>query len=307
MFNTDNSVFGFFAWWKQGLLNPFPKTQVTREVLSVVDNALCDSEGNKLSQENIDQLQTRSNLYLFVAKQKVMSRGISDAQKGLPLARVAEEVLPFNASELFIAQSDDEHIHFVIRSELDDQLRIFEASGLSCTGVAFDFLEDRLFVELDNQTLVGNAPIPRFLMLAVLVLLIGIVASALFISDAENQKEKTLEYQLTKLRQQASVMHRDARQTSSIDALLTTRDAKQVFAALRSIAELLPEKAIVDQLILSENDLLIDASAVSATQVQANLDSSKAFAASEFITTISRSSKEDRERFRLKLSISEVR
>jgi hypothetical protein len=308
MFNTDNSVFSFLAWWKQGLLNPLPRAKVSRVVLLVVDHVLCDSSGKKLSQQSIDQLQGESKLYLLAASKKVMSKGISEAQRGLPLWLVAEEILPFNASELFIAKSDDgDHIHFVVRSDLDLQLRIFEASGLGCSGVAFDIPGRRQFVALDSQALRGTARVPKLRLAGLILVTVGIVAGAGVMSYAAGQKQEALDYQLTQLKQQVSILQGDGSQTHSIADKIKTRDAKQVVSALKAIAESLPEEAIIDQLILSDNDLVIDASALSATQVQANLDSSQAFQASEFITTISRSTTEDRERFRLKLSINEVR
>ncbi len=312
MSHTDNPVLGFFAWWKQGLLSPLPKAEVVRVVLTVVDNVVCDSAGQTLNQGEIDQLGKSADLYLFVAPEKVMSRRIFDAQKGLSLSAIAEEVLPFDASELIVAldvaQGDDQdQLHCIVRSELVEPLSICKVSGLVCSGVAFDVSEQRLFARLDDQPLVSEAKIPKYSLLALLLLVIGLLISTAYLSRSESQKSKALASQLSQLREQVHGAQADGVTTKSIKQLIETRDAEQIIATLTAIAESLPEAAIVDQLILSDNELVIDANAVSATQVQANLDSSGAFEASEFISTISRSASDDRERFRLKASISEAR
>jgi uncharacterized protein VirK/YbjX len=154
---------------------------------------------------------------------------------------------------------------------------------------------------------VSEPKIPKYSLLALLLLAIGLLTSFAYLSHSESQKSKALAEQLSQLRQQVSDEQVNGVATESIKPLIETRDAEQIIVTLTSIAESLPEAAMVDQLILSGNELVIDASAVSATQVQANLDSSGAFEASEFITTISRSASDDRERFRLKASISEAR
>lgn len=312
MSHTDNPVLGFFAWWKQGLLSPLPKADVIRVVLTVVDGVVCDSAGQALNQGEIDQLGKSADLYLFVAPEKVMSRRIFDEQKGLPLSAIAEEVLPFNASELIVAldvaQGDDQdQLHCIVRSELVEPLSICKVSGLVCSGVAFDVSEQRLFARLDDQPLVSEAKIPKYSLLALLLLVIGLLISSAYVSHSESQKSKALTGQLSQLREQVSGEQVNGAVTKSIKQAIQTREAEQIITTLTAIAESLPEAAIVDQLILSGNELVIDANAVSATQVQANLDSSGAFEASEFITTISRSANDDRERFRLKASLSEAR
>lgn len=312
MSHTDNPVLGFFAWWKQGLLSPLPKADVIRVVLTVVDGVVCDSAGQALNQGEIDQLGKSADLYLFVAPEKVMSRRIFDEQKGLPLSAIAEEVLPFNASELIVAldvaQGDDQdQLHCIVRSELVEPLSICKVSGLVCSGVAFDVSEQRLFARLDDQPLVSEAKIPKYSLLALLLLVIGLLISSAYLSHSESQKSKALTGQLSQLREQVSGEQVNGAVTKSIKQAIQTREAEQIITTLTAIAESLPEAAIVDQLILSGNELVIDANAVSATQVQANLDSSGAFEASEFITTISRSANDDRERFRLKASLSEAR
>jgi hypothetical protein len=316
MSHTDNPVLDFFAWWKQGLLSPLPKAEVIRVVLTVVDNVVCDSAGQALNQGEIDQLGKSADLYLFVAPEKVMSRRIFDAQKGLLLSAIAEEVLPFDASELIIAldvaqgddQGDDQdQLHCIVRSELVDPLSVCKATGLVCSGVAFDVSDQRQFARLDDQPLVSEPKIPKYCLPALLLLVIGLFSSSAYLSHSESQKSKAITGQLSQLREQVSGEQVNGAVTKSIKPLIETRDVEQIITTLTSIAESLPEAAIVDQLILTGNELVIDANAVSATQVQANLDSSGAFETTEFITTISRSASDDRERFRLKASLSEAR
>jgi hypothetical protein len=273
---------------------------------------VCDSAGQALSQGDIEQIDKDADLYLLIAPEKVMSRRIADAQQGLPLSAIAEEVLPFDASELIVTSAvaqgqDQDQLHCIVRSELVDPLSLCKASGLVCCGVAFDESEQRLFARLDDQPLVSEPKIPKYPLLALMLLAVGLLTSSAYLSHSESQKSKALAEQVSQLRQQVSNEQVNGVATKSLKPLIEMRDAEQIIASLTSIAESLPEAAIVDQLILSGNELVLDASAVSATQVQANLDSSGAFEASEFITTISRSGSDERERFRLKANISEAR
>lgn len=321
MSHTDNPVLAFLAWWKRGLLSPLPKVEAIRVAVTLIDDVVCDTAGQALSQSDIEQLVKDADAYLMLSPENVMSRGISDAQKGLPLSDIAEEVLPFDASELIItsalSQADkQEQLHCVVRSELFDPLSVCKASGVICCGVAFDLPEQRLFARLDDQPLARAPRISKYWGVALVLLVLGLLASSAYLSQSASQQNKALREQLSQLGQRleggqgagAQVSSAQLKQAAinSIKQNVDTRDAEQIIAALRSIAESLPEAAVVDQLIISGNELVIDASALSATQVQANLDASGAFEASEFISSISRSASNERERFRLKANISEA-
>ena len=321
MSHTDNPVLTFLAWWKRGLLSPLPKVEAIRVAVTLIDDVVCGATGQALSQSDIEQRVKDADVYLLLSPESVMSRGISDEQKGLPLSDIAEEVLPFDASELIItsalAQADkQEQLHCVLRSELFDPLSVCKAGGIICCGVAFDLPEQRLFARLDDQPLAHAPRVSKHWGLAIVLLVLGLLVSSAYVSHSASQQNQALSMQLSQLKQRLEGGQNTGAQVSSaqfkqaainsIKQNIGTRDAEQIMAALRSIAESLPEDVVVDQLILSGNELVIDASALSATQVQANLDASGAFEASEFISSISRSASNERERFRLKASISEA-
>ncbi|MFT6406810.1 MAG: hypothetical protein ACJAQ6_000220 [Arenicella sp.] len=313
MSNTDNAAFVFFAWWKQGLLNPLPKRQALETVLSVVDKLLCDASGRALSQSEIDQIKIDqcnrgAEIYLLAPTEKVMSRRISDPQKGLPLSLIAEEVLPFEASELIIALgADEKHIHAIVKSELSTQLTVFAANDVLYSGVAFDLAERLVFAQQSTGPMPISRPVSKAWVTVIMLIVTSLAASMLFVSHSERQKRAVLSQQLKQLRLQTGGVIVDRRQANSLIAQIQPRGAEQVALTLTSVADALTESAIIDQLILSGNQVVIDASAENAIQVQANLDALGAFESTEFVTSISRSPSQNQERFRLKATIRERR
>ena len=308
MSNTVNTAFRFFAWWKQGLLNPLPKARSVQIVLSVLDNVLCDATGQTLTASEIDFCKKGADIYLLAPTEQVMSRRIPDAQHGLPLSDIAEEVLPFDASELIVTLSVDQtYIYSIVKSGLSDQLSVITSNDLICCGIAFDVLGQFVFAQQRGDSRVSNKRAQITVFATIVLMFSGLVVSYLYVLHSEDQKRQSLSQQLKQLTLETAGMHLDNSQTGSVIAQIELRGAEHLAFALTSVSGALTEATIVDQLILSGNELLLDASAESATQVQANLETSGAFKSTEFVTTISRSPGQEYERFRLKAIIMEVR
>ena len=308
MSNTVNAAFRFFAWWKQGLLNPLPNARSVKTVLSVLDDVLCDATGQALTASEIDYCKKGADIYLLAPTEQVMSRRISDAQHGLPLSDIAEEVLPFDASELIVTLSvDQEYIYSIVKSELSDQLSVLTSNDLICCGIAFDVVGPFVFAQQRGDSRGSNKRAQITLLATIVLMFSGLVVGSLYVPHSEGQKRQGLSQQLKQLTLETAGMNLGNGQAGSVVAQIELRGAERVALALTSVSGALTEATIVDQLILSGNELLLDASAESATQVQANLEASGAFKSTEFVTTISRSPGQEYERFRLKAIIMEVR
>jgi len=313
--STNTTIRRFFSWWMQGLMSPLEnlapkvvsriasKAKYAPTILSSNGANLVDLRGVVMRESDISKLKNFDGVYLLAPESKVMSRHISDAQRGLPLSRIAEEVLPFDASELFFASdSKEEHLYTIVRSELSSQIDTIEAHGLSILGVAFNNSAEPVFFNFPEEiSLVSRSRSIKLWSSSALLFSLLPIAAIIFLSHLEEKKQSVLNDELAQLRQQLA--RTPSMIDGSLEAQLEIRDAANIRSTLTSVAQALTESAQLDQLILTIDELVLDASASSASQVQANLDGSGAFESSEFVTSISRNNNDALERFRLKLSL----
>ena len=273
-----------------------------RRVLMVTaESGLIDLAGRKLNESDISGFKS-ADVYLLAPSDKVLSKRITDSQKGLPLAQIAEEVLPFSASELVFASSaNQENIYTIVRAEISAQKAAIEAQGLRLVGVAFSDGDEFVYTNQFAQEPAIAKRVSKVWLASALLASLIIVAGVAFLFHLETQKQNQLREELAQLQQQL-----DASPSNSTGLAATQvemRDAAEVASTLKSLANSLTESTELDQLILTSDELVLDASSNSATQVQANLDQSAEFGSSEFVTSISRSANDASERFRLKLSL----
>ena len=306
---TENKIPHFLEWWQQGLTKPLPIARAEPVVLQIDGDNLCDLSGQKLSDKQLKNLRESEGVYLLAPQHKVISKRISSSQKGLLLQLIAEQVMPFDASELVLAcDGAKQNIHAIVKADMAHQFRVTAASGLDVIGVAFTDGTDVLLSSDFNAGNVGNidlSPSKRRALLVWLSIIVITLSAPLagfaYMSHCEILRADTLRDELGHL--QAELEVSQARSISALPTPTKGRDAANVTASLKSLTNALSEQARVVYLILSADQLVIDANAKSATQIQANVDASGAFVASEFVTTISRSASDDTERFRLRISL----
>ena len=309
---TENKISHFLAWWKQGLTKPLPIAKAAPVVLRIDGENLCDLSGQKLSDAQLNKFRECKGVYLLAPQHKVISKRISSSQKGLRLRLIAEQVMPFDASELVLAcDHPKDNIHAIVKADLAHQLSVIAASGLEIIGVAFTDGEDLLFARdfnAGNEGGIDIAASQRRALLAwlgaIVITLSAPIAGFAYMSHYEILRADKLRDQLGQLHADLAVSQR--RSISAMPTQTKQRDAANVAASLKSLTNALSEQTRVGYLIFSADQLVIDASAKSATQIQANLDASDAFAASEFVTSISRSASDNAERFRLQISLREA-
>jgi hypothetical protein len=279
---------------------PTPKTQVT--ILSVVGERMHDVNGEPFGAAELKELKSGRNIYLLAPSESVMSKPLDDGRNGLPLTLVAEEVLPFEAAELIIARDHQEDTIFAIeKSELTDQRQMIDASGLALAGIAFRHGVEFVLAEEQPRTAFENQKTVRTLLVALLVIGILFFSTLGLLSRVESQRQAVLADQLNRL--QAELNSQPSNSERRLLEKVKIRSAADIVSLLSPLADSLTEKVVVDQLIISGNELLIDAKAPSATQVLANIEASGVFESSEFVTSISRSTSENLERFRLKINV----
>ncbi len=321
---TQNTLQHFFTWWGQGLVNPLPLPSRIPTTISVESGEVHHAFGAKLSAIEVEALKMSDEVYLLVPSSKLISKRIPESQKSLPLSRIADDALPFEISELLICfDQREENILAIVRAELALQYAAVESLGLTIAGVAFDDEGKLLYANEHFESahgesahgesahgagkpagklISGKALMLGFLM--TLLLITVFIAGFAFLSHNESLRASELGEQAEKLKAQLGLAK--VQPIESFATQIEIRDASVVASYLTALAASLTETVSVDQLILMDNELLIDASAISATQVQANLDAFAVFDSTEFITSISRSTSEGTERFRLKVRLQEA-
>ncbi len=305
----ENKALRFLAWWKQGLANPLPTLTAPAMTVLVDNHVLCDSSGRALSATDIERCQKADGVHLIAPSQRVISKRVSDSQRGLPLSLIAQEVLPFDVSELFLACDEGQaNIKAIVRSDLVAEQGVLKENGLNMVGVAFKDGDVLCFSNNrpdDQFTVDGARTASQRVSMIWPVLLVSLMLVPLvtfsYWSYKEARNVSALNKELSEL--QARLIPSQAQPASSPLKQVELRDGDSVASVLASFTWSLGANAAVSQLILSDTQLLVDASADSATGVQAGLDASGAFESSEFVTSISRSAGDDIERFRIKVNL----
>jgi len=243
-----------------------------------------------------------------------MSKRITESQKGVPLGELAEEVLPFKQHELVLARDSGETtLLAVLKSDMSADVELAQEQGARALSVAFDLDGQLIFtggVLLDE--LLESAPRNgqtimhlKTKMITAFVIL-GIFGLGFAINKAlsvETERQIKLRQELRQLQS-----HIDATQLVSEKAIserIKIRSATDLSETLSSLTSSLTDTTVLSQVILSGDELIIDARSDSATQVQAQLDASGAFAMTEFVSSISRNVADGSERFRLKATVKD--
>ena len=141
----------------------------------------------------------------------------------------------------------------------------------------------------------------RFLHGLILVGVATLVVAASFASRIESQRHERLGLEFDQV--QTKLTLAQSQMQNSFEESIEIRDANHALLILNAIANSLTESTVLDQLILLEGEVIVDAAAQSATKVQSKLDDSEVFLSSEFVRSISRSADGGAERFRLKAEI----
>jgi len=300
----------FFSWWKQGLMYPLAGliNHATSKpiVLSIVDGALADHTGATLNNTQISRM-TGCSVYLLAPNEQVMSKRVPDASKDLSLSQLVEQILPFNADELVVTSDPkNDTIYAILSADISDQQSEIEAKGINVIGLAFASANEYLYSDQFKSRNTGsnlNSHSGRLGWLAALLAISVPIAGMMFLSHTETEKHRELKDKLAQL--ELGLQSIESTSINFPPEKLTIRDSSQVKSNLQSLASALTASTRLDQLILSTEELVLDASATSATKVHANLDKSDAFGSSEFVSSISPSTDNTVERFRIKARLKE--
>ncbi len=310
MLVNQQLILRFLSWWKQGLTYPFAglfnRAASKPVILSIVDGQLADHTGATLSSTQISSMKGQ-RVYLLAPNERVMSKRVSDAAKGLSLTQTVEQILPFNADELVLASDPkNDTVHAILVADISDQRSEIEATGMNVIGLAFAAGNKHLYSEQFKSPNTGSNLSNNSARLGWLAALLAIslpIAVMLLLSHTETEKHAKLEDELAQFALRSLSNDSDSIKMPAEE--LTIRSSLHVKSSLQSLASALTESTRLDQLILSTDELVLDASARSATKVHANLDKTDAFGSSEFVSTISRSTDNTVERFRIKVRLKE--
>lgn len=306
------------------------KRAVKRTVLSFSsDGEFYDQSGQLLDGARLSGLADNSEVCLLVPSELTMSRALNQQHKGLSPANIAEQILPFSAAELIYVLDDDEQkVHVAVAAEMHVAHQALLAHGVKLSGLAFlaednsgqerlcvtqelsSFLVDQASNEHNDQAENKLKPIQiRAFFLALTPLIICLIVSAVSSYWLSEQKQE-----LSRLNAAYSELVGDQTRNQAqlflpiedLSSRLSLRQAEGLSAErlredLRSMARNISESAELSQLIISPAEIILDASAKSASELQAQLDESKVFESTEFVSSISQSKDGESERFRLKL------
>ncbi|MFT5610080.1 MAG: hypothetical protein ACI9LU_000572 [Polaribacter sp.] len=320
MAQTQSTISRFLSWWQTGLAAPFAQAQSTL-VVRVIDGVVCDLNGLDFNDSTSVQktgLMKSNRAALLVPPESVLTKAVTESQKGLPLNAVVAEALPFELDELICSfDHAQENIICVLKADLSEPQKALDAHGFDDVGTAFAIGsgagESYLILENNDEFECQKSVIPQpwFLALSAVICLLLIVSSLgfIYLSKSEGVRHAQLNASITTLRSQLP----DGQFDSVLLSSMTVRDAESVASLLESLASQLSASTVIDQLILSEGELLIDASAASASELLSNMEQSSVYESSGFVSSISRntainstvlnSEQSRQERFRIKATL----
>lgn len=321
-------------WWLAGLSRPWAAIRANRAAKQTVLSYNADGEfyelsGQLLNRARLTGLANKTEICLLVPRELTMSRALNNQQKGISLATIAEQLLPFSATELvYVLDEDAQMVHVAVAEEMRGAQQALLSHGVNLCGLAF-FAEDKsgqehLCVTRELGSLLGDeisnermghaadkskAIQARAFALALTPLILCLVASALisYWLSEQRQELSRLEKAYTELLgDESSKKAHSFLDIEELSSRLSLRRAEALSAQtlrwdLTSMARNIGESTEVSQLIISPSEIILDASAESGSELQAQLEESKLFASTEFISSISQSNNGESERFRLKL------
>ena len=320
MAHTQFTIARFLSWWQTGLAAPFAQAQSTL-IVRVIGGVVCDSNGLDLNDSprvKKASLMKSNRVALLVPPESALTKAVTESQKGLPLNAVVAEALPFKLDELICSfDHAQENIICVLKTDLSESQKTLDACGFDDVATAFTTGcgEDEDYLILKNydqvESLKSVIARPWFLALSAVICLPLIVSSFGFsyLSKSEGARHTQLNASITALSSQLPDGQFDSELLSSV----TLRDAESVVSLLKSLASQLSASTVIGQLILSEGELLIDASAASASELLSNMEQSSVFESTGFVSSISRntainstvlnSEQSRQERFRIKATL----
>ncbi len=293
------------------------------------DGEFYDQSGQLLDGASLSGLTHSTETCLLVPDDLVMSRTISEQHKGLSLATIAEQLLPFSAAELvYVLDDDGQTIHVAVAEEMRVAHQALLSHGVSLDSLAFlardKSGEERLCVTNEVSSLLGDqahnerigqaenklkSTQIRALVIALTPLIFCLMVSALSHYWLSEQKQALSNLETAYSGLVGDQTSNNAQSFLTIDDLssrVSLRQAEGLSADklhedLTSMARNISESTELSQLIVSPAEIILDASASSGSELQAQLDESKLFESTEFVSSISQNNNGESERFRLKL------
>ncbi len=334
MQNSTSFISKACDWWLAGLSRPWSslaaKRGSKRTVLSFnSDGEFYDQSGRLFDGASLNVLADSAEICLLVPSDLTMSRALSEQHKGLSLAAIAEQLLPFCAAELIYVWDDDgQTVHVAVADEMRVATQALLSHGVSLNSLAFlvhdESGEERLCVTYEVSVLQGEQASRehigqdesklkssriRAFSIALIPLIFCLIVSALshYWLSKQEQELSNIETAYNELiSEQTSNIAQPILTIEGLSSRLSVRQAEGLSADrlhddLTSMARNISESTELSQLIVSPAEIIIDASASSGSELQAQLDESKLFESTEFVSSISQNNNGESERFRLKL------
>ena len=287
--------------------------------------------------EKLARGASAESVYLYVQSDKVIVTKIDQAQRNLHALDIALESLPFARDEIFATQNDtQDKLYCVLKKDVDQLMKGIGAwrdengNGLSAHFSGISFLGDRTWLYIDTHLPENSAagvaykrPAGRGWLFGLGVTLVVFMTVVLIATQYAQNQRVEIQAQLRLLEPQPSEEPRPSQEPqffsasnspssstlSNVDVYealerSSSRSAERTLKVLNALLASLGPDVEVSQLILSSDELVIDASAESATRLQLALSNSAEFSGLEFVAGISTDAASNKERFRLKLDVS---
>ncbi len=344
MHTSIEKLMQFLRWWKQGLRAPWQRWRApTRIVLSTNQGLLTivrlDAQGRAqheplpLSKQLANNRRLhQARIYLLVPPEYVMATPVGVEQRLLHTHDIAAELLPFEPNELVAGMNAArDHLYSVLHTDVqravsEARLLLTEHASVqsewALRGVAFATptgwvtSDTTLPADPSNQehpqpSSFARAPIMKIAQRKVTYCALGLVSvwvAALLVQQSALHEQQRLHEQLTQLTTQTPVP--EAHPFAPVLTYARARSAQDTLRVLDSLAMSLRADDVLSQLILTNENMVLDASANDASGLQLALREVAVFNNVEFVAGITAQAASTvrvanpQERFRLKVGLS---
>lgn len=301
----------FLTWWQSGLLAPFSRFSNSETVVRVSNGQIYNGKAESLSIVDGDTHKSSQAVYLNVAAELLMLKQISEAQRSMIVESVIRDIFPFDPEEVIaVWNADKTQMFAILKTDVAADIELLESKGLYVNGIAFDDDSNPessgfLFADINANKLDRVPSISKVWPVSILLLAASLCVLFMFLSRGEVSRQLSLARDISAHQNQA-LKKANEWSPEIVSLLKNQRNADDVSSLLKALTSHLTQSTVIEQLIVSDDELLIDASAMSATQLQTNLENSGAFSTVEFVSSISSNKTNDSERFRIKASLLKV-
>lgn len=290
-----DSVSLFLKWWWQGLTNIFDRTDKLYLIKTTESGLEFLLPNQSLFNSDATPNRLKHKSWFFVpAESRVLSTEIPNNQIRQSDKTIVESLTPFGFDEVFFSITNDrKQLAVVSKKQIENQLQKINDESFNLQGIIFHTQQGQLTHQLKQ------AKTQHLTAISILAIILFVIWGGLKVANHRAQQyQSQLQTQLIELAPTKPTTKLNEQQSETVQQYSQNLLSKRA-KALNSIAQLLSDDTIIEQLLINSDELVIDGSSSNASSLLKRLQESEFLKEVEFVTAISLDKKTQIERFKI--------